>query len=490
MVVSRTANLQQSSTVSIKQAASARPVSQLPALGLAASSSTAAEAGPLRVTVHYHHHPAVNRATSSGLHRYTRSYSDNAAVAAAAGRGIRRVRFELPPKPPPPVTLNSGAASGRSGQHRPSAGVESWLRSRATSSLFSPSHEHQLKHGATEGRTLPSRVVIATTAVSATPRIHDTEGYRRGTLPPTSPGAACPGPNCSPEAAALLKAARDGDEKALNDILRAGVREEDLNCQDASGKTPVSYIVSSGSLPMLKAITQLPDVDLNKPDNEGNSPLHFAAQAGHVEVTNYMLSKCTGVEVDARNALGFTPLMKAALQGRTKCAKLLLFAGASPTMRDTGRGLRAEQWARFCGRYVCAEVIEKFARHRLLERTTAYGRWGSEPELGTRLLMGAGKLPITSGQSSSQSVGFKSRLQRAFRTNSSGSESPPHRYSLVSQLTTAALCASSPVLPTPKVRSLMRPLTVPKLQVTPAAAGEASSPCDQFASGLKHKKKK
>lgn len=31
--------------------------------------------------------------------------------------------------------------------------------------------------------------------------------------------------------------------------------------------------------------------------------------------------------MDARNASGFTPLMKAALQGRTKCAKILLFAG-------------------------------------------------------------------------------------------------------------------------------------------------------------------
>jgi ankyrin repeat protein len=48
--------------------------------------------------------------------------------------------------------------------------------------------------------------------------------------------------------------------------------------------------------------------------------------AGHLEVMNFMLSKCT-VEVDARNALGFTPLMKAALQGRTKCAKILLLAG-------------------------------------------------------------------------------------------------------------------------------------------------------------------
>lgn len=62
--------------------------------------------------------------------------------------------------------------------------------------------------------------------------------------------------------------------------------------------------------------------------------------------------------------------------------------GASPTMIDTGRGLRAEQWARFCGRYVCADVIEKLARHRLLERTTAYGRWGSEPELGPHVVQG------------------------------------------------------------------------------------------------------
>jgi hypothetical protein len=45
-------------------------------------------------------------------------------------------------------------------------------------------------------------------------------------------------------------------------------------------QTPVSYIVSSGLLEMLEAITQLPGVNINKPDNEGNTPLHFAAQAG------------------------------------------------------------------------------------------------------------------------------------------------------------------------------------------------------------------
>lgn len=40
-----------------------------------------------------------------------------------------------------------------------------------------------------------------------------------------------------------------------------------------------------------------------------------------------LLTKCKGINIDAKNNLGFTPLMKAALQGRTKTAKLLLFAG-------------------------------------------------------------------------------------------------------------------------------------------------------------------
>lgn len=62
--------------------------------------------------------------------------------------------------------------------------------------------------------------------------------------------------------------------------------------------------------------------------------------------------------------------------------------GANPTLRDNGRGFRADQWARFCGRYICADVIEKHARQRLLERSTSYGNWGGENEVGARVLMG------------------------------------------------------------------------------------------------------
>jgi len=57
--------------------------------------------------------------------------------------------------------------------------------------------------------------------------------------------------------------------------------------------------------------------------------MFLVARAGQTECLNILLQRCPDIEVDARNTLGFTPLMKAALQGRTKCAKILLFAGES-----------------------------------------------------------------------------------------------------------------------------------------------------------------
>lgn len=46
--------------------------------------------------------------------------------------------------------------------------------------------------------------------------------------------------------------------------------------------------------------------------------------------------------------------------------------GASPV--ELGRNLRADQWARFCGRHTTADVIEQYARNKLLERSTT-SKW-------------------------------------------------------------------------------------------------------------------
>lgn len=47
---------------------------------------------------------------------------------------------------------------------------------------------------------------------------------------------------------------------------------------------------------------------------------------GHLGAIRLLLLQ-NKLEVDAKNVFGFTPLMKAAIQGHTRCAKALLFAG-------------------------------------------------------------------------------------------------------------------------------------------------------------------
>jgi len=55
--------------------------------------------------------------------------------------------------------------------------------------------------------------------------------------------------------------------------------------------------------------------------------LLFSRVAGHDDAVNFLLRHFRHVHIDQCNKLGFTALMKAAIQGRTRCAKLLLFAG-------------------------------------------------------------------------------------------------------------------------------------------------------------------
>ncbi|XP_049818470.1 uncharacterized protein LOC109605661 isoform X2 [Aethina tumida] len=496
-------------------------VAELPSLRYGPIGARTTGTGPLRVTTtHYHESDTIPKRSSK------KSNISNDTGSFKPVRPPRRVRFSLPSPdgdvttPSPPALPPPSSADVQQPQHRHQrnrdvgvAGVWNISNGGGASRAFSHSHpsdvvvsrrsvsaaklngERAIVGNNNSGSLVTSNkrnsfplslgqqrrcasVVEVATSPGARCRVHPTAKYAYGTLSPTASAAAPQGADAqppSPGAHALLAAARDCEDAVLKDYLRratlVGLPEEDLNAVDPSGRTVLSYIASNGSIDLLELILQLPGLDPNKADNEGNTPLHFVAQAGQMECLNCMLSRCRGIEIDARNNLGFTPLMKAALQGRNKCAKLLLFAGANPTLRDNGRGFRADQWARFCGRYVCADVIEKYARQRLLERSTSYGNWGGDHELGARVLMG--KVVPVPPMPQQSSNGLKSKLRKVFRT-SSGPGNASDSFSsarLVTQLTSAALCASSPVLPSaptvpPVVKSLIRPLTVPRLQIT------------------------
>jgi ankyrin repeat protein len=84
------------------------------------------------------------------------------------------------------------------------------------------------------------------------------------------------------------------------------------------------------SLPELKSFVEQHPDDLNAPDAAGATLLHVVAQdTEHPEKVAYLLSR-SGVEIDAQQADGTTPLYRAALTGNLPAVELLLRAGADP----------------------------------------------------------------------------------------------------------------------------------------------------------------
>ncbi len=68
------------------------------------------------------------------------------------------------------------------------------------------------------------------------------------------------------------------------------------------------------------------DVEIDKPDESGVTPLCWAAMCGHADAVIQLLE--SGASVEARNQDGSTPLLAAAFLGRSETAKLLIENGA------------------------------------------------------------------------------------------------------------------------------------------------------------------
>jgi ankyrin repeat protein len=104
--------------------------------------------------------------------------------------------------------------------------------------------------------------------------------------------------------------------------------------------------------------------DVNKP---GWAPLHYAATRGHLQIMDLLLENHAYIVAESPNKS--TPLMMAAFYGTPEAVRLLLEAGADPTLRNE-LGLSAIDFANRAGRADVAAMISAAIRAK-----SPSGKW-------------------------------------------------------------------------------------------------------------------
>ncbi|GAA6234954.1 ankyrin repeat domain-containing protein 33B-like [Lates japonicus] len=161
----------------------------------------------------------------------------------------------------------------------------------------------------------------------------------------------------SPEPISFFKACCNNNAIIVKIMIRQGVTEEEVRETDRNRRSGLIVACYHGYMDVVIALSQCPYLDVNWQDNEGNTALITAAQAGHSFISNYLLNYFPGLDIERRNCHGFTALMKAAMQGRAECVRALMLAGGDIQARDNGRRMTPREWALFTGRYETANLM-------------------------------------------------------------------------------------------------------------------------------------
>ncbi|XP_061095964.1 ankyrin repeat domain-containing protein 33B [Conger conger] len=161
----------------------------------------------------------------------------------------------------------------------------------------------------------------------------------------------------SPVPLSFYQACCSNNAAIVKMMIQQGVSEDEVRETDKNSRTGLIVACYQGYVDVVIALAECPYIDVNWQDNEGNTALITAAQAGHIMISNYLLNYYSGLDIERRNCHGFTALMKAAMQGRTDCVRALMLAGADLEARDDGRRLTPRQWALFTSRYETAHLM-------------------------------------------------------------------------------------------------------------------------------------
>jgi hypothetical protein len=132
----------------------------------------------------------------------------------------------------------------------------------------------------------------------------------------------------------VLKTTRkqyDLEKLYRNPRLRTLPRKSQSGAQDEDGWTPLKWAAIGGHAEAAREYLDK-HVDVDGKDKNGRTPLIWAAERGHIAVVKLLLKR--GANVNAKDRDDWTALMGASRDGHTEIVKLLLEEGAAINKTD------------------------------------------------------------------------------------------------------------------------------------------------------------
>jgi len=140
-------------------------------------------------------------------------------------------------------------------------------------------------------------------------------------------------------AAPLVDAVKSGDRATAMTLIS---QRADVNAPEVDGTTPLHWAVHHGDLELTQRLIRA-GAKVNVKNEFGSTPMAEAAILGRADLLETLLK--AGADVESPNADGQTALMVVARSGRVDAARLLLTYGAQVNAVERWRGQTALMWA-------------------------------------------------------------------------------------------------------------------------------------------------
>ena len=164
----------------------------------------------------------------------------------------------------------------------------------------------------------------------------------------------------------IHRAAYDGNIEAVKQHLAAGT-DVNVKNEDDNGMTPLHYAAFFSHRQIAELLIAT-GADVNAKEEDGMTPLHVAAHKGHKEIAELLIA--TGADVNAKNGDGtepastlMTPLHAAAFNGYKEIAELLIEKGADVNIIISSGPLMGQSALDFASVLKSTETADLLRKH-------------------------------------------------------------------------------------------------------------------------------